>query len=76
MSRDGWISFLITFMDLIIFVWNCQEANGNNFRHTMLCFVKQYKPKILVLLEPRINGIKEDRVIKRSGFGRSHRIEA
>ena len=54
-------------MDCEIFVWNCQGANGNKFSHTMRCLVKQYKPKILMLLEPRISGIKEDRVVKGLG---------
>ena len=39
-------------------------------------FAEQYKPKIIVLLEPRISGIKADRVVKNLGFDRSHRIKA
>ena len=63
-------------MECDIFVWNCQGANDNNFRRTMRCFIKQYKPNVLVILETRISGIKADRVIKNMGFGRSHQIEA
>ena len=51
-------------MDCDIFIWNCQGANGSKFVRTMLCFLDKYKPKILVLLEPRISGFKADRVIK------------
>ena len=63
-------------MDCGFFIWNCQGANGNNFSHTMRCFAKQYRPKVLVLLKPRISGIKANRVIKGLGFGRSHLFEA
>ena len=62
-------------MDFGIIVWNCQGANGNKFIRTIHCFVDQYKLKILVLLEPRISGIKANRVIKSLRFDCSHRIE-
>lgn len=34
------------------------------------------KPHGIVLLEPRISGVKADRVISKIGFEFSHRIEA
>ncbi|XP_028805882.1 uncharacterized protein LOC114760757 [Neltuma alba] len=35
-----------------------------------------YKPDLVVLVEPRISGLKEDRVIKKIGMYRSHKVEA
>ena len=53
-----YFSLIYFSMDCGIFAWNCQGANGSKFIHTIRCFVDQYKLKILVLLEPRISGIK------------------
>ena len=38
--------------------------------------VKNYQPSMIVLLEPRISGLKADAFIKKSGFNKSHRVEA
>ena len=64
--------FYFFFMDCDIFVWNCQGANDNNFSRTIHYFIRQYKPKILMLFELRISGIKVDRVIKGLRYDRSH----
>ena len=73
---DHFCSLFIFFMDYGLFVWNCQCANSSKFSRTMRCFSKQYKQKILVLLELRISGVKADRVIKGLSFDHSHQIEA
>ena len=36
----------------------------------------KYKPKMFVLLEPRLSGVKAEAVIRFLKFSRSHRIEA
>ena len=38
--------------------------------------VQNYKPLLVVLLEPHISGYKADNFIKRSGFDKSYRVEA
>ncbi|KAH9697020.1 reverse transcriptase domain-containing protein [Citrus sinensis] len=38
--------------------------------------VKNYNPSMVVLMEPRISGVKADEFIKNSGFDHSHRVEA
>ncbi|KAK4278366.1 hypothetical protein QN277_016221 [Acacia crassicarpa] len=38
--------------------------------------MRDIKPDMVVLVEPRISGLSVDRFISRSGFGNSYRIEA
>ena len=63
-------------MDYKIIVWNCQGAGSNQFRRMVKSLVDMHRPRMLVLLEPRISGIKAERVIKYLRFERSHRVEA
>lgn len=37
--------------------------------------VQNYKPSLVVLMEPRISGYKADNFIKRNGFDKSYRVE-
>lgn len=37
--------------------------------------MKNYNPSFVVLMEPRISGVKADEFIKKSGFDNSHRVE-
>ena len=59
-----------------IITWNCQGALDRRFPSILNTYVDTYKPDIFVLLEPRISGVKADRVIKKLRFPSSHRIEA
>lgn len=63
-------------MYLSVLFWNVQGAASPAFRRSFLSIVKIYQPNMVVLLEPRISGFKSDNFIKRSGFDRSHRVEA
>ena len=56
--------------------WNTQGAASLLFRRTFSMMVKNYKPSMVVLLEPRISGLKADAFIKKSGFNNSHCVEA
>ena len=49
---------LYNFMDKKIMVWNCQGAASKNFRNVIKSLIAIHKPDMLVLLEPRISGIK------------------
>ena len=57
-------------------LWNTQGAASLSFRRCFLTLVQNYKPSLVVLLEPRISGCKADNFIKRSGFDNSYRVEA
>ncbi|XP_050217262.1 uncharacterized protein LOC126668089 [Mercurialis annua] len=63
-------------MNLNFFIWNCQGAAKNDFLRTFISFCDCYNPSLVVLVEPRISGLKADKIIKRSGFDFSHRVEA
>ena len=41
-------------------IWNCQGAASNRFRSVLKMFLDVHKPCVLVLLEPRISGIKTE----------------
>lgn len=56
--------------------WNVQGAASKSFYRTFVSFFRNYNPSMVVILEPRINGLKADHFIKKSGFDRSHRVEA
>ena len=56
--------------------WNTQGAASPSFRRSFFTMVQNYKPSLVVLLEPRISGYKADNFIKRSGFDNSYRVEA
>ena len=56
--------------------WNSQGAASPSFRRSFSALVQNYKPSLVVLMEPRISGYKADHFIKRSGFDKSYWVEA
>ncbi|XP_052289997.1 uncharacterized protein LOC127899892 [Citrus sinensis] len=63
-------------MSKSILFWNVQGAASKKFYRAFATILNNYKPSIVVILEPRISGCKADDFIMNSGFSRSHRIEA
>ena len=63
-------------MTVSILFWNVQRAGSPTFRRTFAALVKNYNPTIVAIFEPRVSGKKADDFIKKSGFDRSHRVEA
>lgn len=63
-------------MDLTIFAWNCQGAASSRFHTALNSYLQGCRPDILILVEPRISGLKADVAIKKIGFANSHRVEA
>lgn len=59
-----------------IIIWNCKEAAKAGLVSTLNSYVRSYGVKITVFLEIKISENRADKVIKRPGFERSHRIEA
>ncbi|KAH9803418.1 putative ribonuclease H protein [Citrus sinensis] len=51
-------------------------ALAPEFRRTFKALIQKYNPSMVALFEQRISGKKADEFIIRSGFERSHRIEA
>ena len=66
----------IYLMMISIMYWNAQGVASADFRRFFRTIVKNYKPSLVVLMEPRISGVKADDFIKKSGFDHSHRVEA
>ncbi|KAH9666673.1 reverse transcriptase domain-containing protein [Citrus sinensis] len=52
------------------------RALALEFLRTFKALIQKYNPSMVALFEPRISGKKTDEFIIRSGFERSHRIEA
>ncbi|XP_028792623.1 uncharacterized protein LOC114748407 [Neltuma alba] len=59
-----------------IFVWNCQGAAANKFHSVLKSFIRDHRPHVVALVEPRISGITADKVIRKIGYAYSHRVEA
>lgn len=64
---------MIVFIEIMS--WDCQGAASNGFMTVLKNFVKHNKPKIIVLLEPRISGVQPDRVCERTVFDSWVRVE-
>ncbi|KAH9696901.1 reverse transcriptase domain-containing protein [Citrus sinensis] len=64
------------FMTISTLFWNVQGAGSPTFRRTFAALVKNYNPTMVAIFEPRVSGKKADDFIKKSGFDRSHRVEA
>lgn len=64
-------SLLMNFM-----TWNYQGALCPDFRRALKNYIFVYRLSLLVLVEPRISGVKGSRVIKRLSLPLSHRVVA
>ncbi|KAL4303954.1 hypothetical protein GQ457_10G016280 [Hibiscus cannabinus] len=52
-----------------------EGASSGPFGRQFRSFMREHKPNIVALFEPRISGIVADRVIARMGFSNSYRVE-
>lgn len=50
-----------------VLCWNCRGAEGREFVVEIKELLREYKPKILILLEPRISGEVADKVCRKLG---------
>ena len=66
----------MSLMFFSIMFWNCQGVLSQGFCRTFNGFVRSYNPTLVAVFEPRVSGIKADNFIRKSGFARSHRVEA
>lgn len=56
--------------------WNCKGAGNRHFPRLIKDYVRMYRLSFLALLEPRISGIRVNKVIEKLGFDRIIRQEA
>ncbi|XP_028808404.1 uncharacterized protein LOC114762973 [Neltuma alba] len=63
-------------MNRTSFIWNCQGAASRRFHTVLKSLLHGFKPDLIALLEPRISGVKADRVIKKLNYPNLHRVEA
>ncbi|KAE8663476.1 hypothetical protein F3Y22_tig00112959pilonHSYRG00027 [Hibiscus syriacus] len=64
-----------SFMVRTIF-WNTQGVLCLIFNRYFKMLLKNQKPDIMVILEPRVSGAQADKFIRKSGFNSSFRVEA
>lgn len=50
-----------------ILSWNCRGAGDREFEVEMKYLLKEYRPQMIVLLEPRISGSTADLVSRKLG---------
>ncbi|GMJ09696.1 hypothetical protein HRI_004638800 [Hibiscus trionum] len=63
-------------MDCKIFSWNVQGFGHWRFIPAANQFLRDYRPDIVVFVEPRVSGVRANAVIAALGFPNSHRVEA
>ena len=56
--------------------WNCRGAGNNEFCTIVHDWRKSFNCNILAVVEPRISGVKADKIVEKLGFESSHRVEA
>lgn len=50
-----------------VLCWNCRDAGGREFASEVKELMRDYKPKIVILLEPRISGETATKVCQKLG---------
>ncbi|KAK8540902.1 hypothetical protein V6N13_038644 [Hibiscus sabdariffa] len=63
-------------MNIKFFCWNAQGCGHPKFIKAVKQYIRDYKPSLVGIVEPRISGARADSVIAALGFCYSHRIEA
>lgn len=57
-------------------IWNCRGVGNRRFLGLIRDYVKIYKLSFLAILEPRISGVRAEKVIDKLGFDRGARVDA
>lgn len=75
------LAFLVLFFFLFLsmdnmLIWNCRGAGNKRFPGLIKDYTRIYKLGFLAVLEPRISGIRADRVIEKPGYDGIAREEA
>lgn len=56
--------------------WNCRGVSSKEFLVEMNELIRELRPKIVIIIEPRISGLAADNVCKRLGKKQWIRSEA
>ncbi|PKI51404.1 hypothetical protein CRG98_028200 [Punica granatum] len=67
--------FSLSLLMRLIF-WNCQGAGSGGFIRTAKEYIREERPDVMMLAEPRISGTKADRVCRKFAEFSCKRIEA
>ncbi|XP_019157735.1 PREDICTED: uncharacterized protein LOC109154388 [Ipomoea nil] len=59
-----------------VLVWNCQGAASKVFRRTLKNYLREFKPTVLCLLEPRVSGDNANDICFALGYDEWLRVEA
>lgn len=59
-----------------ILVWNCQGAANPRFHRVIKEYLRDFDPKMVILVETKVSGIQAGSVNKRIRLTNSHRVEA
>ncbi|XP_019170452.1 PREDICTED: uncharacterized protein LOC109166023 [Ipomoea nil] len=57
-------------------IWNCQGAGGRNFQRILQTLLKNHKPDLIGLVEPRVSGDHANDICSKLGFDDWVRVEA
>ncbi|KAK8683424.1 hypothetical protein V6N13_039485 [Hibiscus sabdariffa] len=63
-------------MNIKLLCWNVQGCGHPKFLNTVRQYLYDYKPDLVVFVEPRVSGFRADTIIASLGFPYSHRVEA
>ena len=67
-------SIIILVMNFIF--WNCRGARNNEFCEVTHDMRRLFRCNILAVADPRVSGVKADKIIKKLNFENSFRVEA
>lgn len=60
-SHAGKMKFGVFMTEENVMSWNCRGAGSSEFLHEMKKILKEYRPSVIVLLEPRIRSERADK---------------
>jgi len=67
---------LIPKNNISLMIWNVQGAGNTSFLNTLKELIHKYDPKIVALVETKINGRQAEEVCTKIGFEGQFRVEA
>lgn len=59
-----------------ILSWNCRGAGARSFPCLIQDLKRSHNVQMLIIIEPRISGVKADKIITKLGYDYNYRVEA
>ena len=69
-------NFIIIMLFMNFIFWNCRGAKNNGFCEVTHDLRRLFRCNILAVAEPRVSGVRADKIIKKLNFENSFRVEA